>query len=104
VFKNPPPAGLVPSCQEAGVIGVLAGVIGTLQATEALKVILGIGHPLTDRMLDYDAKKGLFREIRCKRNPHCPLCGDRPTITELFDHDPETCELRTPGTVPVSSA
>ncbi len=99
VFKNPPPAGLVPSCQEAGVIGVLAGVIGTLQATEALKIVLGIGQPLTNRMLDYEAKKGLFREIRCKRNPHCPLCGDRPTITELFDHEPETCELRTPGVV-----
>lgn len=103
VFKNPPPAGLVPSCQEAGVIGVLAGVIGTLQATEALKIILGIGRPLTDRMLDYDAKKGLFREIRCKRNPHCPLCGEQPSITALFDHDPETCELRTPSAVPVSS-
>ncbi|GKS58225.1 adenylyltransferase [Nitrospira sp.] len=104
VFKNPPPAGLVPSCQEAGVIGVLAGVIGTIQATEALKLILGIGQPLTNRMLDYDAKKGLFREIRCKRNPNCSLCGDRPTITDLFDHDPETCELRTPGAVPAPSA
>lgn len=103
VFKNPPPAGFVPSCQEAGVIGVLAGVIGTLQATEALKLILGIGQPLTDRMLDYDAKKCQFREIRCKRNPQCPLCGDRPSITALFDHDPETCELRTPGTVSVPS-
>ncbi len=104
VFKTPPPAGFVPSCQEAGVIGVLAGVIGTLQATEALKIILGIGQPLTDRLLDYDAKKSAFREIRCKRNPQCPLCGDRPTITELFDHDPETCELRTPGTATVPSA
>ncbi|MFO0773827.1 MAG: molybdopterin-synthase adenylyltransferase MoeB [Nitrospiraceae bacterium] len=103
VFKNPPPSGLVPSCQEAGVIGVLAGVIGTLQATEALKLVLGIGRPLTDRMLDYDAKKGLFREIRCKRRANCDICGDQPTITELFDHDPETCELRTPGTVAVPS-
>jgi adenylyltransferase/sulfurtransferase len=97
VFKNPPPPGFVPSCQEAGVIGVLAGVIGTLQATEALKVILGIGRPLTDRMLDYDARKSQFREIRCKKNPNCPLCGEQPTITELFDYEPETCELRTPS-------
>lgn len=85
VFKTPPPAGLVASCQEAGVIGVLAGIIGTIQATEALKLILGIGRPLTDRLLDFDAKKTLFREIKVKRNPHCALCGDHPTITELFD-------------------
>src|SRR5918997_1774296 len=79
VFKMPPPAGLVASCQEAGVIGVLAGIIGTIQATEALKLILGIGRPLTDRLLDFDAKKTLFREIKVKRNPDCPLCGERPT-------------------------
>lgn len=95
VFKNPPPPGLVASCQEAGVIGVLAGIIGTLQATEALKLVLGIGRPLTDRMLDFDARRTAFREIKARRNPNCPLCGDHPTITELFDHEPETCELRT---------
>ena len=80
-----PPAGLVASCQEAGVIVVLAGIIGTIQATEALKLILGIGRPLTDRLLDFDAKKTLFREIKVKRNPTCALCGEHPTITELFD-------------------
>ncbi len=85
VFKTPPPAGLVASCQEAGVIGVLAGVIGTIQATEALKLVLGIGRPLTDRLLDYDARKTQFREIKVKRNPACALCGEHPTITELFD-------------------
>ncbi|MEW6245871.1 MAG: molybdopterin-synthase adenylyltransferase MoeB [Nitrospirota bacterium] len=95
VFKNPPPPGLVASCQEAGVIGVLAGIIGTLQATEALKLVLGIGRPLTDRMLDFDARRTAFREIRTRRNPNCPLCGDHPTIAELFDHEPETCDLRT---------
>jgi adenylyltransferase/sulfurtransferase len=95
VFKQPPPPGLVASCQEAGVIGVLAGVIGTVQATEALKLVLGIGRPLTNRMLDYDARKTSFREIKVKRNPHCPLCGDHPTITELFDHEPEVCAVRT---------
>ncbi len=94
VFKQPPPAGLVPSCQEAGVIGVLAGVIGTIQATEALKVILGIGRPLTDRLLDYDGRRTAFREIRVKKNPDCPLCGDHPTITELIDHEQEACALR----------
>ncbi len=85
VFKTPPPAGLVASCQEAGVIGVLAGIIGTIQATEALKLILGIGHPLTNRFLDFDARKTQFREIKVKRNPDCALCGAHPTITELFD-------------------
>jgi molybdopterin-synthase adenylyltransferase len=94
IFQTPPPPGLVASCQEAGVVGVLAGVIGTLQATEALKLILGIGHPLIDRMLDYDARRTTFREIRTRRNPRCPLCGEHPTITELFEHDPETCELK----------
>jgi molybdopterin-synthase adenylyltransferase len=85
VFKTPPPAGLVASCQEAGVIGVLAGIIGTIQATEALKLVLGIGRPLTDRLLDFDARKTHFREIKVKRNPQCTLCGEHPTITELFD-------------------
>ncbi|MBM4124682.1 MAG: molybdopterin-synthase adenylyltransferase MoeB [Nitrospira sp.] len=94
IFKHPPPPGLVASCQEAGVIGVLAGIIGTIQATEALKLVLGIGRPLTDRLLDFDARRTAFREIKTRRNPHCPICGDRPTITELFDHDPETCEIQ----------
>ena len=85
VFKKPPPEGLVASCQEAGVIGVLAGIIGTIQATEALKLILGIGRPLTDRLLDFDARRTQFREIRIKRNPECPLCGERPTITQLME-------------------
>ena len=96
VFKQPPPPGLVASCQEAGVLGVLAGVIGTIQATEALKLILGIGRLLTDRMLDFDARRMVFREIPVKRNPQCPLCGDHPTIMELTDHEPEVCQMRSP--------
>jgi adenylyltransferase/sulfurtransferase len=102
IFKEPPPAGLVPSCQEAGIIGVVAGIIGTIQATEAIKLILGIGQPLTDRILDFDALKTSFREIKTKRNPKCPLCGDKPEITKLFEHEQETCQLRTPGTVGVT--
>ncbi len=94
VFKNPPPPGLVASCQEAGVIGVLAGIIGTIQATEALKLILGIGIPLTDRMLDFDAKRTAFREIKIRRNPNCALCGEHPTITELIDHEQEACAVK----------
>jgi adenylyltransferase/sulfurtransferase len=100
IFKEPPPAGLVPSCQEAGIIGVVAGVIGTIQATEAIKLILGIGQPLTDRILDFDAQKTSFREIKTKRNPKCPLCGDKPEITKLFEHEQEACQL--PGTVGVT--
>lgn len=97
VFKEPPPPGLVASCQEAGVIGVLAGVIGTIQATEALKLILGIGRPLTDRLLDFDARQMRFREIPVARNPRCPLCGDHPTITELIDHEQGVCQVRSPA-------
>ena len=102
IFKNPPPTGKVPSCQEAGIIGVVAGIIGTLQATEALKLVLGIGHPLTDRILDFDARKTQFREIRTKRNPNCQLCGTHPTITQLFEHEQEVCELQSPAGVSAS--
>lgn len=99
-LQSSPSPGLVASCQEAGVIGVLAGIIGTIQATEALKLILGIGRPLTDRLLDFDARRTHFREIRVKRNPDCRLCGAHPTITELFE-DGEvnpTCAISDQGT------
>jgi adenylyltransferase/sulfurtransferase len=82
---------LVPSCQEAGVLGALAGVIGTIQATEALKLILGVGQPLTDRLLTYDALTTRFRNVPLRKNPHCPVCGDAPTITELVEYEQEVC-------------
>ncbi len=93
IFKDPPPAGLVPTCQEAGVLGALAGVIGTIQATEAIKLILGIGDLLTDRLLTYDASKTRFREIKIKRNPNCPVCGDDPKTIRLIDYEQEVCRL-----------
>jgi adenylyltransferase/sulfurtransferase len=97
IFKEPPPSGLVPSCQEAGILGAVAGIIGTIQATEAIKLILGIGRPLTDRILDFDAKRTAFREIKTQRNPRCLLCGEHPEISELLEQEQEVCLLRTPG-------
>lgn len=87
VFPEPPPAGLVPSCAEAGVLGVLPGVIGAIQATEAIKLIIGIGTSLAGRLLTYDALALTFRELRLRRDPECPICGDNPTIRELIDYE-----------------
>ncbi|MBA3651538.1 MAG: molybdopterin-synthase adenylyltransferase MoeB [Chthoniobacterales bacterium] len=87
LFPEPPPPGAVPSCAEAGVLGVLPGIVGTMQATEALKLILGIGEPLIGRLLHFDALKMKFREFNLKRDPDCPVCGDRPTITEPIDYE-----------------
>jgi adenylyltransferase/sulfurtransferase len=83
----PPPPGLVPSCAEGGVLGVLPGVVGALQATEALKLLLGVGRSLAGRLLLYDALALTFREIALRRDPACPLCGDSPTIRGLADYD-----------------
>jgi len=85
VLASPPPAGAVPSCAQAGVLGTLPGVIGCLQATEALKFLMGIGKLLTDRLLIYDALQMQFRQVRVNRNPQCPVCGPEPSITELKD-------------------
>ena len=93
VFNTPPPAGAVPSCSQAGVLGVLAGVIGTLQATEAVKFLLDQGELLTDRLLVYNALKVTFRKVTLKRNPSCPLCGENPSITELKDEEQAVCDL-----------
>ncbi|MDO8586218.1 MAG: molybdopterin-synthase adenylyltransferase MoeB [Armatimonadota bacterium] len=94
LFDGPPPAGVVPSCSQAGVLGAMAGVIGCLQATEALKYLLGIGELLTDRMLVFDALSLRFREVKFKRNPRCPICGEFPTITELRDEEQVACDLK----------
>ena len=86
LYPEPPPPGLVPSCAEGGVIGVLPGVIGLIQATETVKLILGIGEPLVGRLMLYDALGMRFRELKLRRNPECPVCGDHRTITELIDY------------------
>ena len=87
LYPEPPPAGLVPSCAEGGVLGVLPGVIGTIQATETLKLLLGGGSPLIGRLLLYDAWNMRFRELKLRRDPECPVCGDHPTVRELIDYE-----------------
>jgi molybdopterin/thiamine biosynthesis adenylyltransferase len=87
LFPAPPPPGAVPSCAETGVLGVLPGLVGVIQATEAIKTILGIGRSLAGRLLLIDALSMDFREVELRRNPACPLCGDFPTITRLLDHE-----------------
>ena len=95
LYPEPPPPGLVPSCAEGGVLGVLPGVIGTIQATEAIKLLTGIGEPLIGRLMLYDALSMRFRELRLRRNPNCPVCGDHPTIRELIDYD-QFCGITPP--------
>src|SRR5579884_82352 len=86
LYPEPPPPGLVPSCAEGGVLGILPGTIGLIQATEAVKLILGIGEPLKGRLLLYDALSMRFRELKLRKNPECPVCGDHPTVTKLIDY------------------
>jgi adenylyltransferase/sulfurtransferase len=87
LFPEPPPPGLVPSCAEGGVIGVLPGVIGTIQATETIKLVLGIGETLIGRLLLYDALTMSFDFVKLRKNPACPVCGENPTVTELIDYE-----------------
>ena len=87
LYPTPPPPGEVPSCAEGGVLGVLAGIVGSLQALEAIKILLGTGEHLGGRLLLFDALSTDFSEVRIKRNSHCPVCGDDPTITELIDYE-----------------
>ncbi len=94
LYPEPPPPGLVPSCAEGGVLGILPGLIGVIQATETVKIILGIGETLKNRLLLYDALNMRFRELRLRRDRNCPVCGDHPTVTKLIDYQ-EFCGLRT---------
>jgi molybdopterin/thiamine biosynthesis adenylyltransferase/rhodanese-related sulfurtransferase len=93
LYPEPPPPGLVPSCAEGGVLGVLPGIIGSIQAMETIKLILGTGEPLVGRLLLFDALAMRFRELKLKRNPECPVCGDHRTITKLIDYE-EFCGIR----------
>jgi adenylyltransferase/sulfurtransferase len=87
LYREPPPPGMVPSCEESGVLGVLPGIVGTIQAVEAMKLVLGIGEPLIGRLLVFDALRMRFREMEVGRDPACPLCGERREITGLMDYD-----------------
>ena len=87
LYPAPPPPGMVPSCAEAGVFGVLPGIIGSLQAVETIKLILGLGDALINRLMLFDALSMEFREVRLRRDPRCPLCGDNPSVNELIDYE-----------------
>ena len=93
VFVQPPPADAAPSCSLAGVLGAMAGVLGTLQATETLKYIVGKGDLLINRMMIFDAMKMKFRDVKVKKNPKCPVCGTNPSLTDLVDYEQKICEI-----------
>ena len=97
LYPEPPPPGLVPSCAEGGVLGILPGTIGLIQATETVKLTLGIGEPLVGRLLLYDALAMRFRELKLRKNPECPVCGEHPTVTKLIDYQ-QFCGILQPVT------
>jgi len=103
LFPEPPPPGSVPSCVEGGVLGVLPGIVATIQATEAIKCITGVGEPLVGRLLLYDALEMSFREFRVRKDPACPICGDEPTIARLIDYE-GFCGITEVASVPMISA
>ena len=95
IFEEPPPQGSVPTCKEAGVIGAIAGVIGSLQAMEAIKYILGVGNLLTGHLLTYNALTAEFRKVKLpSHNDDCAVCGTHPTITQLIDYEQAACDLK----------
>lgn len=98
VFSASPPKGAVPSCSQAGILGAVAGMLGTIQAAEALKFVIGKGELLVNRLLIFDALRMKFREAAFKRNPHCPVCGQEPSIKELIDEEPPACDLKNRNT------
>lgn len=93
LFPEPPPPGLVPSCQEAGILGVVAGIVGTLQANEVIKYILGVGELLTSKLLVFNSLDSSFRQVNVPQDPECPVCGEKPIIKDLIDYE-EFCQLR----------
>lgn len=94
MFKEPPPAGAVPTCSQAGVLGAIAGMLGTIQAAETLKYFTGVGELLTNKLLTFDAKTMQFHTIQVKRQDSCPLCGTHPTIDHLIDYELPACEFK----------
>ncbi|MGE4083074.1 MAG: molybdopterin-synthase adenylyltransferase MoeB [Vicinamibacterales bacterium] len=103
LYPEPPPPGLVPSCAEAGVLGILPGLVGTIQATETVKLILGIGQTLAGRFLIYDAMRMRFRELTLRKDPDCPVCGTHPTVTALIDYEQFCGITPAPATPPPTS-
>ena len=103
MFPEPPPPGLVPSCAEGGVLGILPGVVGMLQATEAIKLILGVGESLVGRFLLFDALKMRFRELKVRKDPDCPVCGEHPTVTQLIDYE-QFCGIAPTATAAATSS
>jgi adenylyltransferase/sulfurtransferase len=101
LYPEPPPPGLVPSCAEGGVLGVLPGLIGVIQATETIKLILGVGSPLIGRFLIVDALGMKFRELKLRKDPDCPVCGTHPTVTKLIDYE-QFCGVAPAATEPVA--
>lgn len=96
MFNSPPPAGAVPTCSQAGVLGAIAGMLGTIQAAEVLKYLTGVGDLLIDTLLTFNAKTMDFRKIKVHQHVSCPICGDKPTITQLIDYELPPCELKRP--------
>ncbi len=94
LFKEPPPPGAVPTCSQAGVLGAIAGMLGTIQAAETLKYFTGVGELLTDRLLTFDAKTMRFTTVKVKRRDTCPICGAQPTIDRLIDYEQAACDLK----------
>jgi adenylyltransferase/sulfurtransferase len=103
LYPEPPPPGLVPSCAEGGVLGVLPGVIGCIQATETIKLIIGAGEPLIGRFLIFDALRMKFRELKLRKDPDCPVCGTHPTVTKLIDYE-QFCGVPSATEAPMSGS
>src|SRR6478735_3142893 len=103
LYPEPPPPGLVPSCAEGGVLGILPGLVGLIQATETIKLIMGIGEPLIGRFLIYDALRMRFRELKLRKDADCPVCGTHPTVTKLIDYE-QFCGLRPDAHEPAAAA